>query len=90
MAEYDIGNIETYIKYKLRNSIAANNTIRGLIRKIHYLKRVPYMGRIYNQEFYFNRVISYKNFLIFYEINEIEKVVWVERIIHSKQSRKML
>ena len=75
----DLYQIEYYIKYELKNAIIAKKTINNLINKILVLKSFPRIGKKYDE---IMRFITYKNFLIFYEIRE--QIVIIKTIIHSK------
>lgn len=80
-SQVDISLIYYYIKYKLENIIVANNITEGILNKIESLQYLPYRGAIYSN--YFNRFLIQKNFLIFYEIQEKEKLIIIKRIIHK-------
>lgn len=73
-----------YIMYKLYNPQAANRFIENILNKISILQYLPYIGKIYKntQE----RFIVYKNFLIFYEIQEEEKIILIEKVKHMKSN----
>ena len=73
----------------MKNSIAANNTSRGLVGKIFSLQQFPYRGEIYFESGIENRFITYKNFLIFYEIQEDSKMVIINTVMHKKENRKL-
>ena len=83
--DYNLNQIEYYIKYELHNPIVANKIISKLIDKIYILKQFPYIGSIYNTT---SRFLIYKNFLIFYEIQEEQKLVIIKTIIHRKKNTK--
>ena len=86
LANYDIYKIRNYITYKLQNPIAARNTAIGIIKKIFSLDVLPYRGKFLNQEKSNSRYISYKNFIVFYEIQEKEKLVIIKRIIYNRRN----
>ena len=88
-AELDIYQINNYIKYKLYNPIAANNITNGLRKSISILRQFPYIGKIYNQENDSIRFIIYKKYLIFYEIQEKERIVIIKTIIYGKRNREV-
>lgn len=83
--EHNLNQIEYYIEYELQNQIVANKIIDKLIDKIFILKQFPYIGSIYNTT---SRFIVYKNFLIFYEIQEEQKLIIIKTIIHRKRNTK--
>lgn len=73
-----------YIYYELYNPQAANRFINNIIIQISTLQYFPYRGIIYknNKE----RFIIYRNFLIFYEIQEEEKIVKIKTVMHRKRN----
>ncbi len=85
-AHYDIESIYYYIKFKLLNPIASENFLKGITAKIDSLELFPYIGSIYKNSQ--NRFIIYKNFLIFYEIQEKEKLVIIKSIINRRKNAK--
>ena len=85
-AQIDFFNIYYYIKYKLENYIAANNIMEEILDKIQSLEYLPYRGAIYSN--HFSRFVLQKNFLIFYEIQEKEKLVIIKRIIHKNINKE--
>ncbi|MBP3255755.1 MAG: type II toxin-antitoxin system RelE/ParE family toxin [Clostridia bacterium] len=80
-AKLDIEKIEFYIKYFLLNSKVADQIANGISNQILNLKNFPYIGKCYldNQ----NRYLIYKNFYIFYEIQENNKIINIKRILHK-------
>jgi plasmid stabilization system protein ParE len=61
--------------------------MENMIEKVYSLSYFPYRGAIYNNEY--NRFLIHKNFLIFYEIHEKEKLIIVKRIIHSNINKNI-
>ena len=88
-ADYNILQINNYIKYKLQNPIAARNITQSLKNKILILKQFPYLGKIYYNYNPNIRYLIHKKYLIFYEIQENKKIVIIKTIIHSKQNRNI-
>lgn len=82
-AYYDIIDTAMYICYELCNPQAANRFINNIFVHIPILQYFPRIGSIYktNQE----RFLIYKNYLIFYEIHEQEKLVEILTVIHRKR-----
>lgn len=74
-----------YIKFKLLNPIASENFLRGITAKIDSLELFPYIGSIYRNSQ--NRFIIYKNFLIFYEIQEKEKLIIIKSVINRRKNK---
>ena len=84
-AIFDIQNIAYYISYKLCNSQASNRFVNNIFSKVTILEYFPYIGiQDENPE---NRFIIYKNFLIFYEIQEKESIIIIKTIIHTKTNK---
>ena len=81
----DIKNIAYYIKYKLYNPQASNRFINNIFSKVNILQYFPYIGNL-NKNIK-NRFIVYKSFLIFYEIQEKEKLIIIKTIIHTKTNK---
>ena len=81
IAQIDILTTHNYIYYNLNNPIAAKFYMENIINKIESLKHFPYRGVIYLD--IFHRFLIYKNYLIFYEIQEKEKLIVIKRIIHK-------
>lgn len=73
-----IGN---YIKYQLCNPIAAFQFMSEIRKSILILQEFPHIGAKYEKDS--TRFKIYKNFLIFYEIQEKEKQIIILRIIHK-------
>ena len=84
IANYKISQIKKYILYELKNHIAATNTLNGILEKNYSLTSNPYIGINYNSNIKF---IKFKNYLIYYEINENDKIIFIKTIIHKKQNR---
>ena len=88
-ADYNILQINYYIKYKLQNPIAAKNITQSLKNRIRILKQFPYLGKRYSKENPNIIIFIHKKYLIFYEIQEKEKLIIIKTIIHSMQNRNI-
>ena len=86
LAKLDLFQIHDYIYFNLQNPIAARNTANGIKSKVLNLKDFPYIGKIYNHKNSNIRFLAFKNYLIFYEIQENEKLVIIKRIIYKKRN----
>ena len=73
-------DIYYYIAYKLNSHITAVRNVENMINKIDSLTYFPHRGASYSD--IHHRFIIYKNFLIFYKIQEKEKQIIILRIIH--------
>ena len=78
-------NTNRYITYSLSNPIAAINYMKNIKDKISSLKYLPYRGALSSKSN--TRNLIYKNYLIFYEIQEKQKIVRIKRVIHSKVNK---
>lgn len=80
-----INIVASYIYYQFYNPQASNKFKKCIYQKILLLLNFPYIGaQYYNNQ---DRFMVYKKYLIFYEIQEKEKIIIVKRIIHSKQNQ---
>ena len=81
-AKEDYKSIIKYIKYKLLES----NIAEIIKNEINTLKYNPQKFAIINYDIikqYKFRKLIIKNYIVFYRINEEEKIVNVERILHG-------
>lgn len=86
-ALYKINRLTDYILYELQNPIAASNTSNGIYNQIYSLTTNPQIGTNYNSNIKF---VKFKNYLIYYEINENDKIISIKTIMHKNQNRKHL
>ncbi len=70
--------------YKLLNPIASEKFLNEIYIKIQNLSDFLYIGTVYKNKQ--DRFIIYKKFLIFYEIQEKEKIVLIKTIIHKNEN----
>ncbi len=86
-AKEDLDDIIYYISHDLKN-ITASIKLRDLFMEaFDYILQFPYGCSIYTTlGFLKNEYRSYKvkNFLIFYTINEDEKIVIIVRVLYQK------
>jgi len=81
----DLNDIYNYIYYDLVNPIAAIRFRQQIPKTISNLEYFPYMRKKY---LYSNiRFIRFKNYLIFYTINN--QNVEIQRIFHNRQILKI-
>ena len=90
LAIYNFNQIKNYVEYKLLNPIAANRIVNGLRKQIYNIKLFPYIGKIYYPNNPNIRFLIHNKYLIFYEIQEKEKLIIIKTILHSKQNRNSL
>lgn len=86
--ESSVDDIEAIVDYLTQYSISATNKfIDDLNKKINTLKSFPRCGAIpkiekIQQQGYRIMVLKYR-YLLFYKLNEMEKVVIIERVLHG-------
>ena len=86
LAEQDLECISDYIAYKLRNPDAAVNTVRGIRNKINSLQNFPYRNDFDSDSFLSDvgvRIDYYRNYKIYYVIDDREYIVYIIRILHT-------
>ena len=89
IARRDITDIVNYIAETLAAPRAALDLLEALHESISHLKNFPYSCRVYQpakpleQEY---RVMTLKNYAVFYTINEPEKMVEIYRVIYAKRN----
>lgn len=89
VAKQDLTEIALYIKDKLGNPIAAYNTVEQIVEAAERLETFPYSNPVYTlirplkKEY---RKILIKNYMLFYTVDETEKLVTVSRIIYAKRN----
>jgi addiction module RelE/StbE family toxin len=84
-AEIDIRNIISYITYEFDAPVTAERIKNDFKKAVLRLSESPELyPRILELEEY--RKIPIKNYLIFYTVDKLNKVVYVERVLHSSQN----
>ncbi len=87
IAKKDIDNIIYYIVHNLKNITAAKKHRNLFMSSINNISEFPYGSPIYKpgdilkKEY---RSYKVKNFLIFYTINEREKLITIVRVLYQK------
>lgn len=82
-AHLNLTDIKKHITYDLHEPHIAKKTIIGIENKIKLLQDFPYIGRKINDQ---ERILIYKNYLIFYEIQENENLILILRILYTKRN----
>lgn len=93
IARKDILDITKYIAEKLQNPPAAQRLAVGLIKKCEQLRDMPYVNPIFPQIRPLNheyRKVSFKNYLIFYWVDEQKKIITTARVIYCKRNYEEL
>lgn len=87
-AKKDIDDIVYYITHDLKNYTAARDFVQKLLKEVNNIKEFPYSNAVYesfktleNQY----RKCQVKNYLIFYLVDEQEKIVIISRVIYQKR-----
>ncbi|MBP3255060.1 MAG: type II toxin-antitoxin system RelE/ParE family toxin [Clostridia bacterium] len=77
-AQSNLFQIEFYI----------DNFIDKMLDRISILENQPYIGKIYNQIIYNNRVLIHNKYLIFYEIKENENTILIKSVLNDRRNIK--
>ncbi len=93
IAKEDIDNILHYISLNLKNKTASRNLRKAFMNGINNIAEFPYNYPIYKSIYTLIGVLEYeyrsykiKNFLMFYTINEKEKIVVILRVLYQKMN----
>lgn len=82
-------DITHYISKKLNNKIAAINLSNSFIEMANSILNFPYGVPVYKSSGYLNkeyRSVKVKNFLMFYTINEDDKIITIVRVLYKKMN----
>lgn len=82
----DLDEIFDYIAFELKEIIAADNTVNGIIDSINILKQFAESGSILylpTGEVTIYRYVISSNYLSFYHLSENE--IYIDRIIYGKR-----
>ena len=84
IAKEDINNIIYYISHKLNNITAAKKLRNLFIKSLDYIIEFPYGSTVYPSSKttlkYEYRSYKIKNYLLFYTINENQKLITITRV----------
>jgi plasmid stabilization system protein ParE len=90
----DLRNASNYIATQYLAPIAAAKKVKRLKETIqNKLSFMPQKYRLVNDNYLASigyRMMNVENYIAFFSIDANKKVVWVERIIHSKRDWKRL
>jgi len=93
VARQDMIEIAQYISRELSNPMAAEQMAVELVEAGDRLAEIPYASPAYipirplKREY---RKLPVQNYLMFYWVNEAEKMVTVARVIYAKRDYKLL
>jgi plasmid stabilization system protein ParE len=91
LAEEDILATVKYISYDLKNPIAANNLLDEIERHEIILGETPYIYALVNDDYLAEkglRLVVLKNYLIFFIVEEENKIVNVIRFLYGRRNWK--
>lgn len=89
VAKQDLTEIALYIKDELKNPSAAYNTVEKIVEAAQKLETFPYSNSVFTpirplkKE---HRKILIKNYMLFYTVDEKEKLITVSRIIYARRN----
>jgi len=88
-AEKDLDGIEEYLSQFYESTV--RNFFSELKQKVAVLEAMPYIYPAYEQDTFFRRMV-FRDYLIFYNVDDKRKIVVVHRIFHSARdiSRHLL
>lgn len=89
IAKEDMSSIVYYISHELKNKNAAYHLVNDFEKEMNLISNFPYSNPEYipfHTLKYKYRVSKVKNYIIFYVINEQEKLITVARILYGKRS----
>lgn len=93
IARQDMMDIVRYIDQELSNPIAAEKLAEELVEAADRLTSFPYANPAYypirplNQEY---RRLTVKNYIIFYSVDESEKLITITRVIYARRDYEKL
>jgi len=93
IAKQDMIEIVHYISHKLHNPIAAENLAVDMITVAENLTEFPYINAIHQsikplkKEY---RKLIVKNYIMFYRIDEEEKLVTIARVVYARRDYEKL
>lgn len=87
-AEFDINDINKYISFVLNEPIIARKKVSKILQQIKKLDSMPARYRVYPYEPLKSQNIHFlplDNYLIFYVIDDSEKLVTIARVTYAKR-----
>ena len=88
-AQADIANACRYIKFELENHQAAINLANGIYEVIYGLNVMPNRNPVWPREPWRSREVrwaAYKNYNIFYAVDDAEAIVKVLRVFYNRRN----
>ena len=93
IAKHDLIEIIQYISQILQNPGAANRLAEEIITSIDKLTAFPYAFPVYipiKPLKYEYRKLLVKNFIVFYYVDETNKLITVSRVLYAKRNYKQI
>lgn len=90
-AKRQIKDIAKYVKIKLKNPDAAKKLLNDLQTSILSLKDMPHRFSLTDEEPWYSeeiRKMPVKNYLVYFWIDEIKKIVYITAVIYSLREQK--
>ena len=88
LAKSDIDETINYVSNKLNNTHAARRLYQDIISKIHVIRSLPYAYpdcQIYLIDDVYTRRALVDNYVLIYEINEINKSITILRFLYYRR-----
>ena len=88
VAQGDMVDIVRYLSKELKNPIAADNLANEFVKSAEALINFPYSNPVYHpirplkKEY---RKLLVKDFIMFYYVDEAEKIITIARVIYAKR-----
>ena len=92
-SEEDLFSILKYISTVLKAPAAAKNLSNEIQSKVRILETSPYCCQLVKDEYLNQQCIRYlllKNYIVFYSVNEDEKMVSIIRILYGRRDWKSI
>ena len=92
-AESDLSGIADYIRFQLQEPIVAINLIKRLKKAVLSLETMPMRHPLAADEYIAAkriRVMPVERYLIFYTVDESQKIVCIVRILYGKRAWQAL
>ena len=89
IALQDMVELSSYISKELKNPTAAVHLAEKMVEAIDQLAVFPYMNPVYQPikplKYEYRKTVV-DNYIIFYTVDEAEKIVTVHRVIYGKRN----
>lgn len=91
LVKKDLTNIRNYISYELNNPIAALNLLGGISKEIKSLEKFPKRNKAEDVmlEKFNVRKINYKEYKIYYLVDDDNFIVYIIRIVHRLSNNRI-